>query len=121
MTGWGDWMEGKRMQVAMTRDIGRWAAEGLVRPDRTGIRNEALSAASDELSFEGIDLIFRAKTGKGVPVTFGWIARLMIWGVKDLNTMFGFINDRDYGADLPWLKERLEPTTVAQGVDTIQF
>jgi hypothetical protein len=56
-----------------------------------------------------------------VPVTFGLLARLMIWGVKDLNSMFGFINDRDYGADLPWLKERLEPTTVAQGVDTIQF
>jgi hypothetical protein len=56
-----------------------------------------------------------------VPVTFVWLARLMIWGVKDLNTMFGFINERDYGAALPWLKETLEPTTVAQWVDTIQF
>jgi hypothetical protein len=53
------------MQVVTTRDIGRSAAGGLVRPDRTGIRNEALSVASDELSFEDIDLIFRAKTGKG--------------------------------------------------------
>ena len=121
MTGWRDWMHGKRMQVVTTRDIGRWAAEGLVRPDRTNIRNGALSIASDQLSFQDIDTVFKKRTGKGVPVTFGWFASLVIWSVKDLNTMFGFINERDYGADLPWLKERLEPTTFAQWVDTIQF
>ncbi|KAF8853798.1 NAD(P)-binding protein [Acephala macrosclerotiorum] len=115
------YIKGKRMQVVTTRDIGRWAAEGLVRPDRTGIRNEVMSIASDELSFEDINLVFKRKTGKGVPVTFGWAASLMIWLVKDLNTMFSFINERGYGADLPWLKERLEPTTFEQWIDTIQF
>ena len=119
MTGWRDWMKGKRMQVVTTKDIGRWAAEGLVRPDSTGIRNQALSVASDELSFEDIDAIFQKKTGQGVPVTLKWPAVLMIWLVKDLNTMFSFINERDYGADLPWLKERLEPTTFAQWVETL--
>jgi uncharacterized protein YbjT (DUF2867 family) len=121
MTGWKVWMKGKRMQVVTTTDIGRWAAEGLVRPDRTGIRNEALSVASEELSFDDIDGIFKKKTGKGVPVTYEWPASLMIWLVKDLNTMFRFINERAYGADLEWLKERLQPTTVAEWVDTIQF
>jgi hypothetical protein len=91
----------------------------LIRPDRRGIRNAALSVVSDELSFQDMDSIFREKTEKGVPVTFGWLASLMIWGVKDLNTMFRFINERDYSADPPWLKERLEPTTVAEWVDTI--
>lgn len=119
MTGWRDWMKGKRLQVVTTRDIGRWAAEALVRPDRTGIRNEALSIASDELSFQDVDMIFRKKTGKGVPVTFGWATWLMIWLVKDLNTMFSFIYERDYGADLPWLKKHLEPTTFAQWVETL--
>ena len=120
MTGWRDWMMGKRMQVVTTRDIGRWAAEGLVRPDRTEIRNQALSVASDELSFQDVDLTFKKTTGKGVPVTFGWAAYLMILLVKDLNTMFSFINERDYGADLSWLKERLEPTTFVQWVETLQ-
>lgn len=119
MTGWRDWMKGKRLQVVTTRDIGRWGAEALVRPDRTGIRNEALSIASDELSFQEIDLIFKKKTGKGVPVTIGWATSLAIWLVKDLNTMFSFISERDYGADLPWLKEQLEPTTFAEWVDTL--
>jgi uncharacterized protein YbjT (DUF2867 family) len=121
MTGWKVWMKGKRMQVVTTTDIGRWAVEGLVRPDRTGIRNEALSVASEELSFDDVDLIFKKKTGNGVPVTYEWPASLMIWLVKDLNTMFRFINERAYGADLDWLNERLHPTTVAEWVDTIQF
>ena len=112
-------MKGKRMQVVTTSDLGRWAAEGLVRPDRTDIRNEALSVTSDELSFQDIDLIFKKKSGKGVPVTFKWAAWLMIWLIQDLNTMFSFINERDYGADLPWLKARLEPTTFAQWVETL--
>jgi uncharacterized protein YbjT (DUF2867 family) len=119
MTGWKVWMKGEMMQVVTTTDIGRWAVESLVRPDNTGIRNEALSVASEELSFQEIDLILKRRTGKGAPVTFEWFPVLMIWLVKDLNTMFRFIGERPYGADLPWLKERLQPATVAQWVDTI--
>ncbi|KAM0549156.1 hypothetical protein ACHAPJ_009611 [Fusarium lateritium] len=116
MTGWRENMGGKRLQVTVTKDIGRWAVEALVRPDRTGIRNQALTIASDELSFKDIDEIFIQHTGKGVPVTYGFFARFVIWMVKDLNTMFGFIGERGYGADLPWLKAQLEPTTFEQWV-----
>ncbi|KAF4976947.1 hypothetical protein FZEAL_6451 [Fusarium zealandicum] len=102
--------------VTVTKDIGRWAVEGLVRPDRTGIRNQAVSIASDELSFKDIDDIFLKHTGKGVPVTYGFLARFVIWMVKDLNTMFGFIGERPYGADLAWLRAQLEPTTFQKWV-----
>jgi uncharacterized protein YbjT (DUF2867 family) len=121
MTGWKVWMRGKKMQVVTLRDLGRWAAEALVRPERTGIRNEALSVASEELSFGEFDGIWRSKTGEGVPVTIAWFALLLIWLVKDLNTMFRFIDERDYGADLGWLRERVEPTSVAQWVDSIDL
>ena len=93
MTAWKGWMKGKRMQVVVLRDVGRWAAEGLVRPDRTGIRNEALSVASDYLSFDDVDKIFKKKTGKGVPVTFEYPISLIIWVVKDIYTMFNFIHE----------------------------
>ncbi|KAM5345655.1 hypothetical protein ACJ41O_011516 [Fusarium nematophilum] len=116
MTGWRENMAGKKMQVTVTRDIGRWAAEGLVRPDRTGIRNEALSVASDELSFAEVDDIFVRHTGKGVPVTYGFLARFVIWMVEDLNTMFRFIGERAYGADLEWLRGQLESTTFEEWV-----
>lgn len=116
MTGWRENMKGKKMQVTVTKDIGRWAVEGLARPDRSGIRNQALSIASDELSFEEVDKIFVKYTGKGVPVTYGFLARFIIWMVKDLRTMFGFIGERPYGAEMGWLKTKVEPTTFEQWV-----
>ncbi|KAN0120335.1 NAD(P)-binding protein [Hyaloscypha variabilis] len=121
MTGWKVWMRGKKMQVVTLSDLGRWAAEALIRPERTGIRDEALSVASEELSFGEFDEIWTRKTGEGVPVTVGWFAVLVIWLVRDLNTMFRFIDERNYGADLGWLKERVELTSVAQWVDSINL
>lgn len=116
MTGWRENMNGKRMQVVVTRDIGRWAVEALLRPDGAKLRNEAVSIASDELTFKEIDDILREETGQPVGVTYGWLARLMIWAITDLRTMFGWINERDYGADLKWLSSIVEPTTFRQYV-----
>jgi uncharacterized protein YbjT (DUF2867 family) len=111
MTGWRENMNGKRMQVVVTKDIGRWAVEALLRPDASGIRNTAISIASDYLSFKEIDDIFRQETGKPVGVINGWLARFMIWLIKDLRTMFGWIGERDYGANLEELARTVEPTT----------
>ncbi|KAJ0377221.1 hypothetical protein COL26b_004663 [Colletotrichum chrysophilum] len=108
----------RHLKNAFTKDIGRWAVEGLVRPDRTGIRNQALSIASDEMSFGQVDAAFMKHTGRGVPVTTGLLARGIIWLVNDLNTMFRFIGDRDYGADLPWLKTQLKPTTFNEWIQS---
>jgi len=116
MTGWKVNMDGKKMQVTVTKDIGRWAVEALLQPDKRSIRNEALSIASEELSFKEIDDIFIKYTGKGVPVTYSLLTRLLIWLSKDLNTMFGFIGERAYGADIPWLRSQLKPTTFEEYV-----
>ena len=116
MTGWREIMKGKRMQVVVTKDIGRWAAEALLRPDGAGLRNTAVSIASDDLTFEEVDRIFREETGQPVGVIYGWLARWMIWAITDLRTMFAFINERDYGADLEWLAKTVKPTTFRQWV-----
>ena len=116
MTGWRENMNGKRMQVVTTKDIGRWAAEALLRPDVSGLRNTAVSIASDYLSFQEVDEIFRKETGGPVGVTNGWLARLMIWSVADLRTMFAWINERDYGADLEELAKTIKPTTFRQWI-----
>ena len=116
MTGWRENMRGKRMQVVTTKDIGRWAVEALLRPDRADLRNKAISIASDELTFQEADEIFRQEAGMHVGVTYGWLARLIIWAVTDLRTMFAFIDERDYGADLKELARTVEPTTFRQWV-----
>ncbi|KAG0048403.1 hypothetical protein BGZ89_004616 [Linnemannia elongata] len=94
MAGWRENMKGKRMQVVVTKDIGRWAVE----------------------AFQEIDDIFRKETGGPVGVTYGWLARLMIWMVKDLRTMFAWINERAYGADLEELAKTVKPTTFREWV-----
>lgn len=83
MTGWRDNLGGKTLQVTVTKDIGRWAVEGLVRPNRTGMRNQALSIASDEMSFDQVEAAFTKHTGRVVPVTTGLLARGIIWLVND--------------------------------------
>ncbi|KAF5519074.1 hypothetical protein CGCA056_v010268 [Colletotrichum aenigma] len=83
MTGWRDNLGGKTLQVTVTKDIGRWAVKGLVRPKRTGIRNQALSIASDEMSFDQVEAAFIKHTGRGVPVTTGLLARGIIWLVNN--------------------------------------
>ena len=116
MTGWRENMKGKRMQVVVSEDLGRWAVEALLRPDDSRIRNAALSVASDCLSFREVDAIFKEETGSPVGVTYGWLARWMIWMVEDLRTMFGWINERDYGADLGELSKTVEPTSFREWV-----
>ena len=116
MTAWRDNMKGKRLQVVVAKDLGRWAVEAFLRPDRAGIRNGALSVTSDELTFDEVDRIFREETGAPVGTTYAWPARLMVWAVTDLRTMFAFIGERDYGAELEKLRRNVEPTSFREWV-----
>lgn len=111
MTGWRDNMRGQRMQVTCVADIGRWAALALLRPETADLRNAAVSIASDKLSFEEADAVFREETGEGIPVANAWLTWLVIWLVKDLRTMFGWIGQRPYGAELTWLGRYVAPTS----------
>jgi uncharacterized protein YbjT (DUF2867 family) len=111
MTGWRDRLGAKRMQITCVKDIGRWAAEALLRPERAGLKGEAVSIASEALSYAEADRIFREETGEGIAVANGWLTWAVIWLVKDLRTMFGWIDERPYGADLEWLGRYVQPTT----------
>jgi hypothetical protein len=104
--------------VGVAQDLGRWAVDAFLRPDRACIRNGALSITSDELTFEEVDKIFQEETGAPVGTTYAWPVRLMVWAVTDLRTMFAFIGERDYGAELEMLKRTVEPTTFREWVRT---
>ena len=118
MAGWRDHMGGKKLQVTVAKDIGRWAAEGLLQPDKREIRNQAVSIASDELTFGQIDEIFKRHTGAGVPVANWLLVKFVIWSTKDLTTMFDFIKEREYGADMKWLRSQLRPTSFQEFVES---
>jgi len=105
-TAWKNTLEGtgKTLQMVATPDIGYVAAQGFLKPEET--RNETISLAGDEMTFEQADKVFREKTGKELPVTYGGPVKIMLWMMKDLGLMFKFFKDEGFGSDVKGLKKR---------------
>ena len=95
---------GKPLQMVSVADIGYVAAQAFLKPEE--MRNETITLAGDDLTFEQAAEVFRAKTGKELPVTYEWIARLFLWMVKDVRLMFRFFREKGFGADVTGLRKR---------------
>ena len=82
-------------------------------------KNRALTIAGDELSFEEANAVFQARIGKPLPLTYTWLARLALWLIKDVGSMFAWFKKGGFGADLAELRQ-LNPhlTTLDQWVQT---
>jgi hypothetical protein len=52
--------------------------------------------------------VYGEKTGEEVPLTWGFLARIVLWLSVEMRTMFDFFEREGYGADIPELK-RLHP------------
>jgi len=118
-TAWRDQLRpGQKLQVVDTRDIGLWAAEALVGDE---LRGRKISLAGDELSFADADRQFRELTGKPLPVTYGWLARLIVWMVNDVKLMFKFFRDTGFSADVKSLNEKKHMATFKEWVQQSKY
>lgn len=95
---------GKKLQIVSVSDIGYVAAQAFLKPEE--YRDEAISLAGDELTYEEADEIFKDKTGQAMPTTFQAMASGMLWMVKDMGLMFKFFKEEGFGADVQGLKKR---------------
>ncbi|KAJ5688954.1 hypothetical protein N7462_003346 [Penicillium macrosclerotiorum] len=102
-TCWTVALKQKPLQVISVNDIGFFGGQAFMFPDR--YKNQCLSLAGDELTFDEMSKIFEEKTGKKVPLTFGFVARLLMWMMKDLGYMFQWFYDTGYGANISELKK----------------
>ncbi|KAL2813652.1 hypothetical protein BJX63DRAFT_393573 [Aspergillus granulosus] len=102
-TAWKVALKGKPLQVVAVSDIGFFAAQSFINPDK--YRGTAVSIASDELTFDEMAKIFKSRTGKDLPTTFDLIARFVMWMVTDLGKMFRWFHDEGYKADIQELKK----------------
>lgn len=91
------------LQFVSTKDIGHVAAHAFRNPE--AYRNRALSLAGDELTYAQLNQVFKDKTGKGVPTTFGFLGSGLLWGVKEMGTMMDFFRDTGLAADIPALRK----------------
>lgn len=88
----------KPLQLISSHDCGVFAAQAFLRPEEH--RNKGLSIASDELTYEEANLIFKKKMGNYMPTTFGTLASFGLWAIKDLGLMFKWFQAEGFGADV---------------------
>ncbi|KAL4794826.1 hypothetical protein BDV19DRAFT_399170 [Aspergillus venezuelensis] len=95
-------LAGKPLQLVATSDIGFFGAEAFLNPET--YKGKAISLAGDELTFDGMNVIFQQKTGKTLPMTFRPVCSLFMAMMKDMGYMFSWFREEGYGADIPSLK-----------------
>ncbi|KAL2802585.1 hypothetical protein BJX63DRAFT_440793 [Aspergillus granulosus] len=97
-------LQGKPLQMVATSDIGYFAADAFLHPEQyTG---KAISLAGDELTYDGMRLVFEQKTGRVLPTTFRPVCAFFMAMMKDMGYMFRWFHDEGYGVDIPSLRAR---------------
>ncbi|PYH49591.1 NmrA-like family protein [Aspergillus saccharolyticus JOP 1030-1] len=102
-TAWDAYLQGKPLQCVSVSDVGYFAAMALVRAAQ--FRNQCLSLAGDDLTYEHLQRTVRAKTGRPLPTTYRVLCYLVLWVMGDPRTMFTWFYDQGYGADIPRLRK----------------
>lgn len=102
-TCWKNAVKDKPLQVISVSDIGFFGARAFVYPDQ--YQNRGISLAGDQLTYEEMNEIFKEKTGKSVPTTFGFVGNALMAMMKDLGYMFQWFHDVGFGTDITELRK----------------
>ncbi|KAE8377982.1 hypothetical protein BDV26DRAFT_262493 [Aspergillus bertholletiae] len=102
-TSWDAYVQGKPLQCIATSDIGIIAAKVLLQHDR--FKNQCLSLAGDELTFDEMAKKFKTQTGYNVPTTFHFVAYFVMLMAKDLRVMFKWFDRHGCNADITQIKQ----------------
>lgn len=104
-TAWRDHLPAnKKMQVIAASDIGFFGASAFLKYSNPQYRNQAISIAGDELTFDQANKIFQEETGQPIPTSYGFIASSLVNLVKGIRLMFKFMRNEGTGCDLETCK-----------------
>ncbi|KAI1083460.1 NAD(P)-binding protein [Whalleya microplaca] len=92
----------KTLQLIAARDIGVVAARALLNPG--AFAGRSISLAGDELTLAGASAVFRGKVGYGLPETFQFVARFILWLSPEFGNMFRWFGAEGFGADVSALR-----------------
>lgn len=88
----------RKLQIVSTDSIGILAAEAFIHPEEFASRS--ISLATDSLSFEEANAIFKGRFGRDMPTTSDVVGRLVLLAAwKQLGIMFKWIREEGFGAD----------------------
>ncbi|KAJ6038331.1 hypothetical protein N7499_004516 [Penicillium canescens] len=102
-TCWKNTVKEKPLQLISVGDIGFFGAQAFMYPNQ--YQNRGVSLAGDELTYDEMAKIFMSKTGKSVPMTFGFVGKGLMAVMKDFGYMFQWFYDMGYGADISELRK----------------
>lgn len=102
-TCWKNTVKEKPLQLISVTDIGFFGAQAFINPAE--YQNRGISLAGDELTYDQMDTIFKNKTGKSAPTTFGFVGSALMAMMKDLGYMFQWFYDVGYGANIAELRK----------------
>ena len=107
-------LESKSLSFIATSDIGFFAAQGFLQPESPDYKNQAISLAGDDLTFEEINQVFQDKLGYPAPTTFEFLARFVKWMLSEIGTMLRWFSEEGFVADIAKLK-RTNPGLMSLG------
>lgn len=87
-----------KLQLVSVHDIGVYAAAALTDPVKWAGR--AVGLAGDALTLDEAKEKFKKVTGKELPQTWTFLAKLLMWAVSDVGNMFSWFETVGYGADI---------------------
>ena len=102
-TSWKLVVKSRPLQLVAVDDIGWFVANAFMEPGWSA--GKCISLAGDELTWEEAAKVFREATGKEIPMTWGFVARIILWMSEPLGTMYAFFEKEGYGADVEELKK----------------
>lgn len=87
-----------KLQLVSVHDIGVYAAAALTDPAKWAGR--AVGLAGDALTLDEAKEKFKKVTGKDLPQTWTFLAKLLLWAVGDVGNMFSWFETVGYGVDI---------------------
>lgn len=89
----------KKLQMVSTKDIGWFAAQSFLQPDK--YRNAALTLVGDELTQPEADVIYKKVTGQSMAMAACTIASAVKFVLKgSVGDMFKWFEDEGYGGNV---------------------
>ncbi|KAF5863278.1 hypothetical protein ETB97_010400 [Aspergillus alliaceus] len=102
-TCWKVALKDRPLQLVAVSDIGFFGAQAFMHPKE--YKNRCISLAGDEITFEEMARTYKARTGENIPMTYRFLAHLLMWSVKDVGNMYRWFYNHGYKADIPTLKK----------------
>ncbi|KAK5662451.1 hypothetical protein OQA88_8362 [Cercophora sp. LCS_1] len=94
-----------KLQLVSVHDIGVYGAAALTDPAKWAGR--AVGLAGDALTLDEAREKFKKVIGTELPQTWTFLAKFLMWAVRDVGTMFSWFETEGYGADIEARRKEL--------------